>query len=164
MDKHEQAMAALRDKLAEARALYEAAIVEANAGRVAYHKAYQEWREIAFPGGRSGSARQPDSLTHMGKERSDKGEKVFELRKQMGLWRLRVSLLDRAHLRGEVSVCPSCGQAAAILFFEQNEDVTECLLCAHTQVRTVERLKWTPHGFDIEVKWERKERTKYYYA
>lgn len=165
---HATAMAALRDKLTEARHLYEQAIVEANAGRVAYFKAEEAWEDIAFPRDsngrrRGGSARSPDHLKQMNKERSAKSDKVFELREQVQLWRVRISLLDRSHMRGEASECPFCGQAAAVLFYEKNEDVRECLLCQRTQVRTVDRLKWTPHEFEIEVKWERKERTKYYY-
>lgn len=169
MDQHEQAMTALRGKLAEARRLYEAGIVEANAGRVAYHEADQAWHDIAFPVDsdgrrRGGNARTPDHLKEMDRQRKDKGNEVFVLREQVQLWRVRISLLDRAHMRGDASVCPSCGQAAAVLFFEKNEDVVECLLCQHTQVRTVDRLKWSPHQFEIEVKWERRERTKYYYG
>lgn len=171
MGKHESAMTAMRGKLTEARGLYEQAIAEANADRAACIKAYQTWENIAFPTDsqgrrRSGSARHPDHLTQMENDLSRKGKDVFELRDQVQLWRVRIGLLDRAHLRDEVSDCPSCGQAAAILLLEKDEDVRECFLCQHTQVRTVGELKWGvwPGHREAAVKWERKPRTKYYYG
>jgi TPP-dependent trihydroxycyclohexane-1,2-dione (THcHDO) dehydratase len=51
MDTHETAMGVLRDKLTEARRLYEEAIVAINTQRAAYAEVYEAWWEEMFPGG-----------------------------------------------------------------------------------------------------------------
>lgn len=164
MDRHEQAMTALRDKLTEARRLYEESIVAINTQRAEYRRVHDAWWEELFPGGRGGSARTPDHILALSNALDEAADVVFGYRDDMSRWRVGITMLERAHARGESSVCPSCGYAAAILVFDRDEDVSECCLCQHTQIRRVFDLRFTPHRpKDAAVKWERGPRTKTYY-
>ena len=166
MDKHEQAMAALRDKLAEARRHYEEGIVAINTQRVDYVRQYREWHEIAFPPERRGrSARHPDHLTELAKGLTKAADAVFRKRGEVRAWRVRISLLELAHTREEVSTCPACQEMAAIRRYEEDNDVSECCICQHTQVRRMFDLRFTPWWDTTEpaVKWERGPRTPTYY-
>jgi hypothetical protein len=164
MDGHETAMSALRDKLAEARRLYEEAMVTINAQRAKYAQIHDAWWEERFPDGRGGSARTPDYIIALSKALDEAADVVFGYRNDMSRWRVGITLLARAHARGESSVCPSCGYAAAVLAFDRDEDVSECCICQHTQVRRVFDLHFTPHREgEAAVKWEHGPRTKTYY-
>jgi hypothetical protein len=165
MDTHETAMGVLRDKLTEARRLYEEAIVAINTQRAAYAEVHEAWWEEMFPGGRGGSARTPDHIAALSKELDEAAEVVFGYRGDMSRWRVGITLLERAHARGETRVCPSCGYAAAVFAFDRDEDVSECCICQHTQVRRVYRLRFTPyhHEKDAAVKWEGGPRTQTHY-
>lgn len=164
MDDHETAMDVLRSKLTEARWCYEQALVEVNTKRASYAQIHQAWWEEMFPDGRGGSARTPEHILALGKELNEAADIVFGYRDDMSRWRVGITLLERAHTRGESSVCPSCGYAAAVFAYDRDEDVSECCICQHTQVRRVYSLRFTPHrAKDAAVKWERGKRTKTYY-
>jgi hypothetical protein len=163
MDPHEAAIGALREKLAEARRLYEAALVTINAQRAEYAQAHRAWWDALFPDGKGGSARRPEHLRTLEKELDEAADVVFGYRDDMSRWRVGLTLLERAHTRGESSVCPSCGEAAAVFAYDRDEDVSECCLCQYTQVRRVYGLRFTPfRKHDAAVKWERGPRTKTY--
>lgn len=163
MDGHEKAMGALREKLVEARRLYEEALVKINAQRGEYAQIHAAWWEEMFPDGRGGSARTPDHIRALEKELDEAADVVFGYRDDMSLWRVGIILLERAHARGESSVCPSCGYAAAVFAYDRDEDVSECCICKHTQIRRVYGLRFTPfREADAAVKWERGPRTKHY--
>lgn len=163
MDKHETAMGVLRSNLAEARRLYEEAIATVNTQRAEYAQVYQAWWDEMFPDGKGGSARTPDHILALRKELNETADVVFGYRDDMSRWRVGITLLERAHTRGESSVCPSCGYAAAVFAYERDKDVSECCICQHTQVRRVYELHFTPHRKkDAAVKWERGTRTKTY--
>jgi hypothetical protein len=164
MDGHETAMSALRAKLKEAHRLYEEAMVKINTQRAAYAQVHDAWWKEMFPDGRGGSARTPDHIMALSKELDKAADVVFGYRNDMSRWRVGITLLERAHARGESGVCPSCGYAAAVLAFDQDEDVSECCICQHTQVRRVYSLRFTPYREnDAAVKWEQRPRTKTYY-
>lgn len=163
MDSHEKAMGALREKLVEARRLYEEALVTINAQRGEYAQIHEAWWEEMFPDGRGGSARTPDHIRALEKELDEAADVVFGYRDDMSRWRVGITLLERAHTRGETSVCPSCGYAAAVFAYDKDEDVSECCICQHTQVRRVWDLRFTPwRGKVSAVKWQRGPRTQRY--
>lgn len=168
MDPYETAMGALRDKLTEAHRRYEQAITAANALRPGYAEAYAAWWESTRRG-RSAGGRVPEHVMQLEDGLKAAAAVVMERRKEMQVWRKRIIVLEWAHARGELGTCPVCLQEAAVRTYEECEDVSECCLCDHIQVRRIDRLGRGPNIWggklegDVAVKWERRPRTKIYY-
>lgn len=168
MDPYETTMGALRDKLADARQRYEQAITAANALRPGYVEAYTAWWESTRRG-RSAGGRVPAHVNELEDGLKAAAAVAMEHRKEMQLWRKRIIVLEWAHTRGELSSCPACKQETAVFTFEEYEDVHECCLCGHTQVRRIDELGRGPSIWggklegDVAVKWKRGKRTPVYY-
>ena len=168
MDGHETAMEALRDKLAKAKALYDQAIAAANALRPGYVEAYSAWWESTRRG-RSAGGRVPEHVMQLEDGLKAAAAVAMERRKEMQVWRKRIIVLEWARIRGDLGTCPACKHETAVFTYEEYEDVSECCLCGHTQVRRVDELGRGPSILggklegDVAVKWQRGKRTPVYY-
>jgi Zn ribbon nucleic-acid-binding protein len=168
MDPHEQAMGALRDKLAKAKARYDQAITEANALRPGYVEAYSAWWESTRRG-RSAGGRVPEHVMQLEDGLKAAAAVAMEHRQEMQVWRKRIIVLEWARIRGDLGACPVCKQETAVFTFEEYEDVSECCLCGHTQIRRIDELGRGPKIWDgklegdVTVKWRRGKRTPVYY-
>lgn len=168
MHEHEKAMGVLHDKIAEAHRQYEQAIVEANALRPGYVEAYTAWWESTRRG-RSAGGRVPEHVMQLEEGLKAAAAVAMEHREEMQLWRKRIIVLEWARTRGELRTCPACEHETAVFTFEKYEDVSECCLCGHTQVRRIDELGRGPSIWggklegDVAVKWKRGKRTPVYY-
>lgn len=165
MGTYEDAMDTLRGKLTEARRRYEQAIVEVNALREAYAQAHEAWwQTICRPNG-SGSGIIPEHIKQQRQEMEAAVQALFKQREESSMWRKRLFLVERAHIRDELHACPACGAMAAILSFEEDDDVSQCCICQHTQVRHVFEFHFTPSSPSprgTAVQWERGHRAERY--